>query len=140
MKRVLVAAVAVMLVGGLHAEEKVDLSMTGRIRQEAFTHSQVMPLLTHLTEQIGPAPDQLPRDGAGECLDAFEVQRMGPGRRPRRSHARCVRSRLGIPSASVEMLSPRAFPLHALPKPGRPAPTAGRGRRVRRQARIEGGP
>ena len=54
MKRVLLAAAAVMLVGGLHAEERVDLSMTNKIRQEAFNHSQVMGLLTHLTEDIGP--------------------------------------------------------------------------------------
>ena len=53
MKRVLLAARAVVLVGGLHAEERVDLSMTSRIRQEAFNRSQAMPLLVHLTEKIG---------------------------------------------------------------------------------------
>jgi hypothetical protein len=54
MKRVLLAALAVAVVGGLHAEERVDLSVTSRIRQEAFNHSQVAALLDHLTEEIGP--------------------------------------------------------------------------------------
>src|SRR5215469_2997950 len=36
------------------AQEPVDVEMANRIRQEAFHHSQVMDILGHLTEDIGP--------------------------------------------------------------------------------------
>ena len=116
MKRVLLAAAAVMLVGGLHAEEKVDLSMTGRIRQEAFTHSQVMPLLTHLTEQIGPRLTNSPAMAQANAWTRSKFNEWGLAN----VHDEAMLDAFGrgweFRSASVEMLSPRAFPLHALPK------------------------
>src|SRR5258705_11146814 len=36
------------------AEEAVDLEMVTRIRDEGFTHSQVMDTVGHLTDVIGP--------------------------------------------------------------------------------------
>ena len=63
MKRVLLAAALVAAsVGGVQGafaqnmpvQERVDLDMTGRIRQEAFQRSQVMATLNHLTDVIGP--------------------------------------------------------------------------------------
>src|SRR5690606_5882526 len=63
MKRVLLAAaLAMACVAGTQgafaqsapAVERVDLDMTGRIRQEAFQRSQVMATLNHLTDVIGP--------------------------------------------------------------------------------------
>ena len=42
-----------------------------------------------------PAPDQLAGDGAGQPVDPFQVQRVGPGQRARRSGGR-HRPRLGV--------------------------------------------
>ncbi|HEY8150615.1 MAG TPA: hypothetical protein VIK51_17040, partial [Vicinamibacteria bacterium] len=36
------------------AEEAVDLEMVTRIRDEGFTHSQVMDTASYLTDVIGP--------------------------------------------------------------------------------------
>jgi hypothetical protein len=128
MKRVLVAAVAVMLVGGVHAEENIDLAVTGRIRQEAFTHSQVLPLLTHLTEQIGPRLTNSPAMAQANAWTRSKFNEWGLAN----VHDEAMTDAFGrgweFRSASVEMLSPRAFPLHALPKawtPGTNGPVEG---------------
>src|SRR6476620_1234968 len=128
MKRVLVAAVAAMLVGGVHAEENIDLAVTGRIRQEAFTHSQVLPLLTHLTEQIGPRLTNSPAMAQANAWTRSKFNEWGLAN----VHDEAMTDAFGrgweFRSASVEMLSPRAFPLHALPKawtPGTHGPVEG---------------
>ena len=53
MKRVLLAT-TLLVACAASAQEKIDLDMTGRIRQEAFQRSQVMATLNHLTDVIGP--------------------------------------------------------------------------------------
>ncbi|NUS61581.1 MAG: M20/M25/M40 family metallo-hydrolase [Lysobacter sp.] len=128
MKRVLLAAAAVMLVGGLHAEEKIDLSMTGRIRQEAFNNSQVMPILAHLTEQIGPRLTNSPAMVQANEWTRSKFNEWGLAN----VHDEAMDEAFGrgweFKDASVEMLSPRAFPLHALPKawtPGTNGPVEG---------------
>jgi len=128
MKRVLLAAAAVMLVGGLHAEERVDLSMTNKIRQEAFNHSQVMGLLTHLTEEIGPRLTNSPSMAQANAWTGSKFKEWGLAD----VHDEAMKEPFGrgweFHSASVEMLSPRAFPLHALPKawtPGTNGPVEG---------------
>ena len=88
-----------------------------------------------------PAPHQLARDGAGECLDAIEVRRMGPGQRARRSHARGVRPRLGVQVRQRRDAEPARVPAPRVAegvdaRHQRP----GRRRCIRRQARIEGRP
>ncbi|UHQ19848.1 M20/M25/M40 family metallo-hydrolase [Lysobacter sp. KIS68-7] len=128
MKRVLLAATVAMLVGGLHAEERVDLSMTGRIRTEAFQRSQVMPLLTHLTEDIGPRLTNSPAMAKANAWTRSKFNEWGLAN----VHDEAMSEPFGrgweFRSASMEMLGPRAFPLHALPKawtPGTNGPVEG---------------
>lgn len=125
-KRYLLAA-CVALVGVVHAEEHVDLEMTSRIRQEAFNHSQVMPLLTHLTDEIGPRLTNSPAMAKSNAWTRAKFAEWGLAQvhdEPVAAFGRGWEFR----SASVEMLSPRAFPLHALPKawtPGTAGPVEG---------------
>jgi carboxypeptidase Q len=128
MKRMLLAAAVAMLVGGLHAEERVDLSMTGKIRQEAFNHSEVMALLGHLTEDIGPRLTNSPAMVQANAWTRSKFDAWGLAD----VHDEAITQPFGrgweFRSASVEMLSPRAFPLHALPKawtPGTNGPVEG---------------
>ena len=113
--------------GATMAQEPVDLDMVGKIRQEAFHNSRVMETFTHLTEGIGarltnsPAMAQANAWAGGKFTewglsnvhdDAFED--FGRG--------------WEFSSASVEMLSERVQPLHALPKawtPGTNGPVEG---------------
>jgi len=128
MKRVLLAAAAVVLVGGLHAEERIDLSMTSRIRAEAFNRSQVMPLLTHLTEEIGPRLTNSPAMAQANAWTRSKFDEWGLANVHDEAMAEPFGRGWEFRSASVEMLSPRAFPLHALPKawtPGTSGPVEG---------------
>ncbi|MGY0504680.1 M20/M25/M40 family metallo-hydrolase [Luteimonas sp. e5] len=107
--------------------EPVDVAMASRIRQEAFQRSQVMNTLTHLTENIGPRLTNSPamhraNEWTADTLRGWglsnvhqeEVEDLGHG--------------WEFSHASVEMLSPRRMPLHALPKawtPGTEGPVEG---------------
>lgn len=131
MKRIqFVAAIAAaaVLVGSLHAEERVDLAMASRIRQEAFQHSQVMALLGHLTEEIGPRLTNSPAMVQANAWTRSKFTEWGLSQ----VHDEAMDEPFGrgweFRSARVEMLSPRAFPLHALPKawtPGTNGPVEG---------------
>ena len=114
MKRVLLAA-ALVAACAANAQEKIDLDMTGRIRAEAFNRSQVMATLGELTEQVGPRLTNSPgmaRANAwargkfnGWNLSNVRDESMGSFGRG-----------WEFSDASATMLSPRAFPLHVLPK------------------------
>jgi hypothetical protein len=122
------AAAAVVLVGALHAEERVDLSMTSRIRQEAFNRSQVMALLGHLTEEIGPRLTNSPGMVQANAWTRSKFNEWGLANVHDEAMAEPFGRGWEFRSASVEMLSPRAFPLHALPKawtPGTNGPVEG---------------
>jgi len=54
MKRTLAAAIVVLLVSPLIADEAVDLDVVHRIRQEALQNSKVMDHLFYLTDVSGP--------------------------------------------------------------------------------------
>ena len=128
MKRVLLAALAVAVVGGLHAEERVDLSVTSRIRQEAFNHSQVAALLDHLTEEIGPRLTNSPAMAQANAWSRSKFNEWGLSDVHDEAMAEPFGRGWEFRSASVEMLSPRGFPLHALPKawtPGTNGPVEG---------------
>ena len=128
MKRVLLAAVAAMLVGVVHAEEPIDLSMTSRIRQEAFNHSQVMALLGHLTEQIGPRLTNSPSMAQANAWSRSKFDEWGLANVHDEGTTDAFGRGWEFRSARVEMLSPRAFPLRALPKawtPGTNGPVEG---------------
>ncbi|MCC8362431.1 M20/M25/M40 family metallo-hydrolase [Lysobacter sp. A6] len=133
MKRVLLAAAAATLVFGLHAEglhveERVDLSMTSRIRQEAFNHSQVMALLGHLTEQIGPRLTNSPAMSQANDWTRSKFNEWGLANVRDEAMTDAFGRGWEFRSASVELLSPRAYPLRALPKawtPGTNGPVEG---------------
>lgn len=129
MKRVLLAVAAVTaLAGSLHAEERVDLAMTSRIRAEAFNRSQVMPLLSHLTEEIGPRLTNSPAMAQANAWTRAKFSEWGLANVHDEAMAEPFGRGWEFRSARVEMLSPRAFPLHALPKawtPGTSGPVEG---------------
>ncbi|MGY1457884.1 M20/M25/M40 family metallo-hydrolase [Luteimonas sp. A534] len=97
------------------ATEPVDLDMVSRIRQEAFHNSQVMATFSHLTENIGARLTNSPQMAEANAWTRARFTEWGLsnvhddafddfGRGWEFSHA------------SVEMLSDRVQPLHALPK------------------------
>lgn len=118
-----------------YAQEQVDLDMTARIRQEAFQRSQVMDTLNHLTDVIGPRLTNSPAMAEANRWTRAKFGEWGLAN----VHDEAVED-LGrgwqFSRAEVEMLSPRAMPLHALPKAWTPGtPGAIEGEAV--QARLE---
>lgn len=110
-----------LLVGGVaglsgaSAQERVDLDMTARIRAEAFHRSQVMATLSHLTDTIGPRLTNSPAMAEANRWTRQQMTEWGLSN----VHDEAVDD-IGrgwsFTDAQVEMLSPRAMPLHALPK------------------------
>ena len=112
------AALLTAGVASLHnasAQERVDLDMTARIRAEALHHSQVMATLRHLTDAIGP---RLTNSPAMAEANRWTRQKFGEWGLSN-VHDEAVDD-LGrgwvFTHSQVEMLTPRAMPLHALPK------------------------
>lgn len=112
------AALLTAGVGGLHtasAQERVDLDMTARIRAEALHHSQVMATLRHLTDAIGPRLTNSPAMAEANRWTRAKFTEWGLAN----VHDEAVDD-LGrgwvFTHSQVEMLTPRAMPLHALPK------------------------
>lgn len=131
MKRMMwaVALLAAGVAGahGASAQEAVDLDMTARIRQEAFQRSQVVATLDHLTDVIGPRLTLSPAMLEANRWTRAKFTEWGLAN----VHDEAV-DNLGrgwqFTDASVDMLSPRAMPLHALPKawtPGTSGPVEG---------------
>lgn len=128
MKRLLLATV--LLVTGTQmalAQERVDLDMTAKIRQEAFARSQVMKTLDHLTDVIGPRLTLSPTMLEANRWTRSKFTEWGLAN----VHDEAIDD-LGrgweFTDTSVEMLSPRPMPLHALPKawtPGTTGPVVG---------------
>ena len=128
----LLAATLLLPATQLRAEEPVDWEIVNRIRDEAIHRSQVMDLLQHLTDRIGPR-----LTGSPALLEANEwtlekleewglangrLEAWGPFGRGW-SFSRC----------SVHMTQPRQIPLMALPKawtPGTDGPVRGQAMRV----------
>jgi hypothetical protein len=126
MKRMLWVAALVAGIGSVppgFAQERVDLDMTARIRQEAFHRSQVMATLNHLTDVIGPRLTNSPAMAEANHWTRSKFSEWGLAD----VHDEAVQD-LGrgwtFTDAGVEMLSPRVMPLHALPKAWTPG-TAG---------------
>ncbi|WP_425492962.1 M20/M25/M40 family metallo-hydrolase [Aquilutibacter rugosus] len=107
--------------------QPMDLNVVSRIRQEAFYNSQVMQTFTHLTEEIGPRLTNSPNmqkanDYAKSKFNEWGLSNVKDV--PFEDFGRGWDFR----SAHVEMIAPRAFPLHALPKawtPGTNGPIEG---------------
>lgn len=119
MKRLLwTAALLTAGVVGLQpapAQERVDLDMTARIRAEALHRSQVMATLSHLTDAIGPRLTNSPAMAEANRWTREQFNRWGLSN----VHDEAVDD-LGrgwaFTDSAVDMLTPRAMPLHALPK------------------------
>ncbi len=108
-------AASVALAGVVHAQETVDLDVTSRIRQEALHRSKVMDTLGHLTESIGPRLTNSPgyqraADWTGQQLREWGVANV------RQEAVDDLGRGWEFSQGGVEMLGPRAMPLHALPR------------------------
>ncbi|MFT4179238.1 MAG: M20/M25/M40 family metallo-hydrolase [Thermomonas sp.] len=114
MKRLLLAA-ALLAGGVVQAQEKIDLDTTSRIRQEAFQRSQVMATLNHLTDVIGPRLTNSPAMAEANAWTRSKFNEWGLSN----VHDEAVEDfgrGWAFTDTTVEMLSPRPMPLHALPK------------------------
>lgn len=110
------------------AAEPVDWDVVSRIRAEAFNRPQVSDLLKELTEQVGPRLTASPsavkaNEWARAKLSAWGLANV---------HDEVWDEAFGrgwaFRSASLEWISPRALPLHALPRawtPGTNGPVEG---------------
>jgi len=112
---------------GLVQAQDVDLDMTGRIRAEALQRSQVMATLDHMTDHIGPRLTNSP--AMAQASEWTRSQLSGWGlSNVREERVDDLGRGWAFKEASVEMLTPRAMPLHALPKawtPGTQGPVEG---------------
>ncbi|QOW22473.1 M20/M25/M40 family metallo-hydrolase [Lysobacter avium] len=109
------------------AQEPVDLDMVGKIRQEAFHRSQVMATFSHLTESIGPRLTNSPQMAEANAWTRSQLTDWGLANVHDEAFEDFGRG-WEFSDASVQMLSPRVAPLHALPKawtPGTNGPVEG---------------
>lgn len=95
--------------------EAVDLDMTGRIRAEAFQRSQVMKLLDHLTDEIGPRLTNSPSHAKAVDWTQQKLREWGLTN-VRAETVDDLGRGWEFSKAGIEMIGPRAMPLHALPK------------------------
>ena len=143
MKRVLLVAAlltaAVSGTQGVSAQERVNLDMTGRIRAEAFNRSQVMKTLDHLTDVIGPRLTNSPSMAEANRWTGSNFSEWGLSNVHDEAVADIGRG-WSFNDASVEMLSPRVMPLHALPKawtPGTNGAVEGEAMRVKLESKAD---
>ena len=122
-----VLVTALLVAGAAHAQEKFDLDMIAKIRQEAFARSQVMKTLDHLTDVIGPRLTNSPSMLEANRWTRSKFSEWGMANVHDEAIDDLGRSWV-FTDASMDMLSPRAMPLHALPKawtPGTTGPVEG---------------
>lgn len=124
-----VVALCLGLAGVAQAQvkEPVDLDMVSRIRQEAFHRSQVMATFGHLTEQIGPRLTNSPAMGQANAWTRGKFTEWGLANVHDEAFDDFGRG-WQFRSSSVELVAPRALPLHAVPKawtPGTQGPVEG---------------
>ncbi|MET0289044.1 MAG: M20/M25/M40 family metallo-hydrolase [Pseudoxanthomonas sp.] len=114
--RMCVLAGSLLASGLVQAQtEKVDMEMVGKIRQEAFHHSQVSQTLQHLTEQIGPRLTNSPNMAKANAWTKQQFKDWGLANVHDEAFDDFGRG-WAFRTASLELLSPRAQPLHAVPK------------------------
>lgn len=107
--------------------QPVNLDVMSKIRQEAYYRSQVMQHLGTLTEDIGPRLTNSPGMTKANAWARGKFNEWGLSKvqdDPFEDFGRGWEFK----AASVEMLGPRTFPLHALPKawtPGTNGPVEG---------------
>ncbi len=95
--------------------EPVDHEMINRIRHEAFHNSQVMATMTHLTEKIGPRLTNSPQMIAANEWTKKQLADWGLSNARTEAFGPFGRG-WTFSESSIEMLAPRALPLHAIPR------------------------
>jgi carboxypeptidase Q len=123
----LAGLVAVFGIAGARAEP-VDLDMVARIRQEAFTRSQVAANLKELTENIGPRLTNSPNYSRAAEWARNKLQGYGLANVREEVYDPAYGRGWEFRASRVEMLSPRQTPIHALPRawtPGTQGPVEG---------------
>jgi carboxypeptidase Q len=98
----------------LAAQEPVDLDALTRIRDEGFRHSQVMEIVRHLTEEIGPRLTGSPQAKEANEWTRKEFASWGLAN----AHLEPYDFGRGwtFSGASLTLLRPQREPLHAAPK------------------------
>ncbi len=128
LKKPLFLAVLVWISAGAvaQAQEPVDLNMINRIRDQGFHHSQVIEILRHLTDDIGPRLTGSPqmREANRWTRDMFAKWGL------KNAHLEDFEFGRGwsFTKASVRMIAPTKVPLIALPEawtPGTEGPVEG---------------
>ena len=110
------------------AAEQVDLDMVARIRQEAFARSQVAASLKELTETIGPRLTNSPAYARSTAWARTRLQGYGLANVHEEVYDPAFGRGWEYRASRVELLSPRAMPVHAAPKawtPGTGGPVEG---------------
>lgn len=124
--------VAMGISGMAMASEPMNLDVATQIRQEAFHHSQVMDTVTYLTETIGPRLSVSPSMTRAGDWTRDQLKAWGLANAHKEAFADFGRG-WEFSNASVQMVSPRAMPLRALPRawtPGTNGTVAGEAMRV----------
>lgn len=128
--RVATLALGVAIATPLFAQvaEPVDWEVVSRIRAEAFNRSQVSDLLKELTEQVGPRLTASPSAVKANAWARGKLGSWGLANVHDEVWDEAFGRGWAFRSASLEWLSPRALPLHALPRawtPGTNGPVEG---------------
>ena len=113
------------------AQEEVDLEMVNRIRQEGFHSSEVMEIVGHLSDVIGPRLTGSPGLKRANEWTRAKLEEWGL----ENAHLEGLDFGRGwsFDHAAVHMIQPRPTPLLALPKawtPGTDGPVTGQAMRV----------
>ena len=114
-------------VASAQSMDAVDLDMVARIRQEAFTRSQVMATLRELTEDVGPRLTASPNMDKSNAWAREKLTSWGMSNVHDEAFEKFGRG-WDYSYSRVEMLAPHAVPLYAIPKawtPGTNGPVEG---------------
>src|SRR3954469_2592348 len=122
-KRCLFVALAASLVTPVFAQEKLDLEVLTRIRQEGFHHSQVMQTASELDDRVGPRLTASPNMARANEWTRDQLAQWGLSNAHLESWGTYDRG-WQQEAISVRMLSPDITNFIAYPKPWTPS-TAG---------------
>jgi hypothetical protein len=118
MKRLLAAsllATTLPLAPAAFAEEPVDLDAIARIRAEGFNNSQVMDMIWHLTDHLGPRLTNSPQDRAAQLWAADRLDEMGLSNARLDPWGEFGRG-WTFEKVTVEMTHPTYMPMIAIPE------------------------
>ncbi|NVJ98403.1 MAG: M20/M25/M40 family metallo-hydrolase [Alphaproteobacteria bacterium] len=108
-----VCGVSGLFAGAAFADDKPDLDIISKIRDEGFNHSQVMDTLRHLTDNIGPRLTGTPQMKASNLWTRDQLTKWGL------ENGRLEGFEFGPgwtwESVDVRMVTPRTDQLYALP-------------------------